>query len=422
MTKLPTWLPQLNHQIWILVVGRFLSQIGTGLILFYAPIFFVNEVGLSATSVGIGLGSGAIAGAIGFFFAGTMTDSRFWGRRRTLLLSCAISALADVVFLLAHSFPVFVIGNLLLGLGNSLYWPSSYATVSDLTQDAQREEGFALTGLADTLGSGLGIILGGILLTASGLYRLLFVIDCITFLIFFTVVYWAIIENRTFEHHSHANSGFQGWLVALSHKELIVFDLSNILFTIYFNLLESTMPLYFTNVIRIGSSGKGFSPATIGFLFSGYIIFAAISQLPLVRFFNRISRVRTLMISMMCWGCGFTFIWFAGTVANHQIILVALAMGMFAIAHATYYPPAIALITELAPEPLRGVYIALDAQCWTIGYLIGPSLGGWSLDQSSSIINGLWATIALSTLIGLVILQYLHRLQAQIKLRSNTPS
>uniref|UniRef100_A0ACD5GQI0 Uncharacterized protein n=1 Tax=Desertifilum tharense IPPAS B-1220 TaxID=1781255 RepID=A0ACD5GQI0_9CYAN len=71
------WLPNLPNPVWILAAGRLLSQIGNGFTLFYAPIFFVNQVGLSATAVGIGLGSGSISGVFGRFFGGTLTDSPF---------------------------------------------------------------------------------------------------------------------------------------------------------------------------------------------------------------------------------------------------------------------------------------------------------------------------------------------------------
>ncbi|HEY9597769.1 MAG TPA: MFS transporter, partial [Cyanophyceae cyanobacterium] len=59
--RLFSWFPQLGAQIWILATGRFLSQVGSGFTLFYAPIFFVNQVGLSATAVGIGLGSASVS-------------------------------------------------------------------------------------------------------------------------------------------------------------------------------------------------------------------------------------------------------------------------------------------------------------------------------------------------------------------------
>src|SRR4028118_1504493 len=107
------WMPQLNHQVWILAFGRFLSEVGTGFTLFYAPIFFVNHVGLSATAVGFALGSASISGVVGRVLGGSFSDSRFWGRRKTLLLSAAISAIASLVLASANNFSILVIGNLL---------------------------------------------------------------------------------------------------------------------------------------------------------------------------------------------------------------------------------------------------------------------------------------------------------------------
>ncbi|MCJ8279671.1 MAG: MFS transporter, partial [Rivularia sp. ALOHA_DT_140] len=50
-------LPNIDTQIWILAIGRLLNEVGTGFTLFYAPIFFVNQIGLSAATVGIAVGS-----------------------------------------------------------------------------------------------------------------------------------------------------------------------------------------------------------------------------------------------------------------------------------------------------------------------------------------------------------------------------
>ena len=82
-----TWLPNLDRRVWILSFGRLLSQFGNGFTLFYAPIFFANQVGLSATAVGIGLGSGSVSGVIGRLLGGSAADSPTWGRRKTLLIS-----------------------------------------------------------------------------------------------------------------------------------------------------------------------------------------------------------------------------------------------------------------------------------------------------------------------------------------------
>lgn len=407
--KLTSWLPQLGYQVWILAAGRLLSQIGTGFTLFYAPIFFVNQVGLSAQAVGLALGSGSISGVVGRFLGGSFVDSRFWGRRWTLLLSAAVSALADVALALTSDFPTLVLGNLLMGLGIGLYWPATEAVVADLTTYEQRNEAFAITRLADSAGLGLGVIFGGALIGTTGNYRALFIVDGISFVVFFAIVYAAIAETGRFDQHASMHMG-RGWAEAFSDRRLIVYLLVNILFTTYIAQLQSTMPLYFTNFVSGAPSGKGFSPQMISGLFTWHVVFTALSQLPVARRLNRLNRPHALMISLLLFGVGFICVWITGTLTSNALIWAILALGILAIAIVAYTPSASALVVDIAPESLRGVYLSLNSQCWAIGYLIGPPLGGWALDQSRLIAHGFWLAAAASISIGIVILQYLNRL------------
>lgn len=144
MNHFRSWLPDLDHRVWILSAGRLLSQVGNGFVLFYAPIFFVNQVGLSVTAVGLGIGSGSIAGIVGRILGGSLSDSPRWGQRFTLLLSAAISAIADGALALSTDFPLFPIGNWLMGFGIGLYWPATESVVADLSTPEQRNEAFAL--------------------------------------------------------------------------------------------------------------------------------------------------------------------------------------------------------------------------------------------------------------------------------------
>lgn len=260
------WLPQLDYQIWVLAAGRLLSQLGTGFTLFYGPIFFVNQVGLSATAVGIGLGSASISGVVGRVLGGSFSDSRFWGRKRTLLLSAAVSAIASFVLALANNFPVFVIGNLIMGFGVGLYWPATEAAVADLSEPQLRNEAYALTRLGDSLGLGLGVILGGALIAAAGAYRTLFVIDGLSFGVFFGVIYWAIAETARSDRQGH--QALRGWLTALRDRRLLIYVLVNIIFTTYLAQVNSTLPLYFKNFVQ---SGQGFAAPVISGLFTWHI-------------------------------------------------------------------------------------------------------------------------------------------------------
>ncbi|MDJ1172808.1 MFS transporter [Roseofilum sp. BLCC_M114] len=398
--RLRSALPQLPQPVWILAAGRLLSQIGIGFTLFYAPIFFVNQVGLSATQVGLGLGSSAFSGILGRFLGGNFTDSPQWGRRRTLLLSALISAFADVVLALIVDFPTLVLGNLLMGLGSGLYWPATETVVADVTTLEQRNEAFALTRLADSLGLGCGVLLGGLLLQMGLNFRWLFVMDGLSFLGFFALIYAAIEETRPQNSKPRSQKG-SNWGVALGDRQLQKFVVVNLLFTIYISQLQSTLPLYFSNFLASG----GFSPAIISGLFTGQIAFLALCQLPIARQLNRWSRPQGLMISLSVWSPSFLLIWITGGVSQGALFWAMSALAGVAIATALYTPSASALVVDLAPEDLRGTYLAINAQCWAIGYLIGPPLGGWVLDQSRIIIDGFWLAIAFSTLVGIWILR-----------------
>ena len=402
-----------SFKVWILAAGRLLSEIGTGFTLFYAPIFFVNSVGLSSTLVGVALGSGSVSGVVGRFLGGQGVDSPLWGRRKILLASAAISVLADVVLSSTNNFPTLVLGNLLMGFGVGMYWPATEAAIIDLTTPSQRNEAFAITRLADSLGLSLGVVLGGALIANSGNYRTLFIIDGISFAIFFAIIYFAIAETYQFKPQS-VTTRENGWLLAFRDRALMVFVAVNILFTVYLSQVQTTMPLYLKNFVRLGSA-TGFSEQTISSLFTWHIVFAALCQLPVAWFLNRFSRITGLSISLVVWGVAFILVWLTGTTSDNTLIIAIAALGVMSLGMVTYTPVASGLVADLAPESLRGVYLSINSQCWAIGYFIGPPLGGWALDNPYT--NYFWLTCAGSILFGLVILQYLKKL---IKVRKIT--
>lgn len=407
---LPSWLPQLNPQVWILAFGRFLSEVGTGFTLFYAPIFFVNHVGLSATAVGFALGSASISGVVGRILGGSFSDSQVWGRRKTLLLSAAISAIASLVLASANYFWILVVGNLLSGLGQGLYWPANESVVADLTAPPQRQEAYAITRLADNLGMGMGVVLGGALISTTGAYRALFIIDATSFVVFFVVVYWAIKETYRPVDTKSAISLKSSWLIALTDRRLLIYVLVNVIFTTYVSQLQSTLPLYLKNFVSVGELKAGFTEATISTVFGWHLALAIIAQLPIARGLRRFSHSQALSFSALMWALGFILVWVTGVATNYQVLWAILALGVFAIAIVSYTPFASALVTDLAPPSQLGVYFSMSSLCWAIGYFIGPPLGGWALDRTPMFADNFWLGLALSVLVLITILQYLNRM------------
>ncbi len=397
------WLPDLDSRVGILAGGRLLSQVGIGFTLFYAPIFFTEQVGLTATQVGLGIGLGSVAGMAGRFLGGSLADSPTVGRRPTLLGSALVSAVADGVLLLANDFWIFLAGNLLMGFGVGLYWPAAESMAADITTPEQRNEAYALVRLADTLGLGVGVIAGGALISLTGAYRALFAIDGVTFLLFFTIIYVAIAETRP--AGNPARSLLQGWGQALTDTTLMVYALVNVLFTGYLAQIQSTLPLYLN---RFAGGEQGVSEGALSLLFTGHVVLAAIAQLPMARWLTRYRSAQGLMVSALLWGVGFGLVWQSGT-GNFPLVWGGLALGVMALAMVAYTPIGSALVAAIAPEPLRGVYLSVNSMCWAVGYLIGPPLGGWALDQGNAAAHGFWLGLMGTVVPALAVLVWLDR-------------
>jgi len=399
MSKLP-------RQIWILALGRLLSEIGSGFTLFYAPIFFVQQVGLSATSVGLALGSASISGIAGRLISGTYADR--WGRKPMLLLSTVVLAIACLLFAVTNDFPTLIVGCLVQGFGLGLYWPANEAIVADLTTGEARRFAYAITRLADNVGMGLGIIAGGLLISSTGAYRSLFIIDGISFCCFLLTIAFGIQE--TLQSPKRSVQFFSGYTTALRDRRLLVYVIVNIILTVYISQTQTTLPLYFSGFIPQSDGARGFNPQVISTLFTGHLLMTIAFQLPVLKLLQRLSHARSLVISGGFWVLGFSCITITGTTNTYQLIWASLGLGLFALAIVAYTPTASALIADLAPSSLRGVYTSINSLCWAVGYAIGPPLGGWALDRSTQFAHNFWLGLAATVPIVWAILWWLEKL------------
>jgi len=409
------WLPELQREVWILAAGQLLLFIGQGFTLVYASIFFVNELGFSPTQVGLALGSSGVSGTLGRFWSGNAIDSPRLGRRGTLLLAAVVAALGSFSLAFATTFPLLIAGNLLLGLGISFYWPATLAVTTDLTPPQHRKEAMALTRLADNLGLGLGALLAGQYMALAGDYHLLFICKGLAYLLFGVVVLVAITE--TVQPQAQRRKGLRNWGQALQDRRLISYLVANLFFTTYAAQLSSTLPLYLVNFVPSGNTDTGFSEQLISYFFVGHALLKILLQLPITRWLRFMSHPTLLLAALGLWSVSFVLIWLIGILSVHALLVALMAFACVAVAEILYAPSASALVGDMAPVDRRGIYFSLESQCWAIGFLIGPAVGGWALDHPSLLGTNIWLVFVSSTAIaGLLLL----RLQGQ--LASSTPA
>ena len=413
MEHVPFLLQPASRQVWVQAIARSLYQAGHGSIHFFTPLIFVNQVGLSATAVGIGMGSGSLAGIVGHFLGGYLADSPAYGRKRALLFSAGISIMAAIALGVTESLPMLIVGNLLLGLSSGCYWTAADAAVIDVTNSEHRHKAFGVLVLADSLGAVLGVWGGGMLLSLVERAQNLFFVGSLILVVFLLLILIAVTETR--QEHPEQVETLQGFVVALRDRSLLLFIVVNVLFTTYLALVNSTLPLYFTNVVSISpeaTSASGTSIASIANLYTWcYVGLGALLQVPIVQVLGLVPKVRVLGISMLLWGTGFILVWVSGTVASMQLVWAIASLCVLSVATTIYKPFVPTIVAELAPKSLRGVYIAISYQCWSIGYFIGPVLGGWAMDQSGAIARSLWIVAAIGAFFSLFILYFLGQTQ-----------
>ncbi len=391
---------QMSPQVWIQTIGRGLYQLGSAVLLFYTPIVFVNYGNLSATEVGLAVGGGSVAGVVGNILGGILTDSPKIGRKLTLFASATFAITSAVIAVFTRNFALLLLANTFFGLSTGLYWTAADSSVMDVTTQEQRQDAFSWLGVADNVGYGIGTLGGGLLLKLLHPVQLIFVGAGVTFLVMLLLFAFGMRETRQATSESHDLQ--KGWKTALTDTRLLIYLLVNTLFITYLALAGGTLPLYFVNF-------GGTSDTVVANLFTwGYVALGALLQVPIIKVLSRFSYLTSLMISMGIWGLGYLLVWIVGSPENGEIYQLGI-FAVFAIASIIHKPTSSAWISELAPASLRGAYTAIAYQCWTLGYIIGPVVGGWAIDQPGSIARNTWLIVGLSTISGIVVLQVLNQ-------------
>ncbi len=376
----------------ILSLGRLASAIGTGLTIFYAPIFFVNVAGISATSVGIGIGCGGFFGVIGRFLGGSLADSERVGRRGGLLIASFFLALGAAFFAATDQFWQFLLGNIFTGIGIGFYWPAAESFISDVTDPKNLNEAFALTRMADYLGLGLGVIAGGLIIGFHSAYRILFILDALSYLLLFAFILKGIKETLP-EKQDRKSGIISNWTGAFKDGKLVLFAVLNLLFTNNILQMSSTLPLYFSNMVP-SNGASGFQPGIVSTIFSLYIVMLSLFVMPIARMMSAKRKTDVLIRACLFWTVAQGVIAYLGTGAPAPVMIAILAVTLVAVANSLYGPAASSLVVEISPKDSRATYLAINSLCWGISGSIGPAVGLAVLDRGAGDAIIYWAVLA----------------------------
>jgi MFS family permease len=242
--------------------------------------------------------------------------------------------------------------------------------VADLLPEEKRADGYGILRVAFNLSVVIAPVLAGFLATRS--YTLLFVADAITSGITALLVFFFIGETKPAEEPGRAQESlwvtFKGYAVPLRDRFYLVMLLGTALLGTVYLQLNSSLGVYLRDVHQVPPQGYGY-------LLSLNALMVVVMQFWITR--RMTGRSQFLMLGL---GAVLTAIGFGlyGFVAAYGWFLVAMAV--LTVGEMVMVPVGQAIVARLAPEDMRGRYMAVFGYSWTVAGIIGPIMAGVLLD------------------------------------------
>jgi multidrug resistance protein len=146
------------RQLWVLMATVFVDMIGFTIVLPLLP-FYATRFGAKPAMVGVLISAFAFAQLVTSPFWGRLSDR--YGRRPMILTGLLLSAVAYVVFGLAHSLLMLFLSRLVQGMGSGTTGVVQ-AYVSDSIAPANRAEALGWVTAATNLGVMIGPMIGSL--------------------------------------------------------------------------------------------------------------------------------------------------------------------------------------------------------------------------------------------------------------------
>jgi MFS family permease len=183
------------------------------------------------------------------------------------------------------------------------------------------------------------------------------------------IVYFGIRETRPVEAEGAGSTTPRERLAQLkSEPILLLFSLLALFFGIVYMQGFVTLP------VDMGSHGLGPEQYGLAIAINGFLI--VLISIPVSNIAGHWPRFEAMAASAVLLGLGFGF-----TALARSFPLFAISVGIWTLGEIAASAVAPAIIADLAPVKLRGLYQGIFGSSWGMAFFIGPLLGGWVFEH-----------------------------------------
>ena len=359
--------PGLPRLVWVLQLGVYVNFFGNGLVAPFLVLYLHFGRGLPIGIAAAAIASGGITAITSGFVAGWAVDRV--GPKRILVFAMTSNAVAYALYLFVREPWQAVAVGMLVGVGTGAYGPSSQSLLSALVPPETRHRAFAQNRLSSLVGLGTGGLVGGFI-AAGGRpsdYEFLLSVDVVTFLAFALVLSALAASPRGL---GRAMGGT--YLDVLRDRSLLALAAVNLaLVTAGIAPVLVLVPAY----LKVHATMPEYA---IGAIYALNTLTVLAAQNPLARIAEGRRRMPLLATGTVFWLIAWSLFFVAGAWLTDiaAAVCAAFAIVLYGLGESLYALVVTPTVAALAPDALRGRYLAVLGLSWQGGFMLGPVIGG----------------------------------------------
>lgn len=366
---------------WFLWLGTLINRFGSFVIPFLS-LYLTSQRQISVSLAGLIVslfGVGAFAAQL---VGGELADRL--GRRPVMLMSLFVTPVFMALLGFVNSVPTIAGSTLILGFFSELYRPATGAIVADIVPSSARTRAYGYLYWAVNLGFAFAPILAGFMANIN--YLWLFIGDALTTFIYGLLIFYRVPETRPEAAGKTVHVSLRERMRQVKREPiLLAFTGLTLLIGIVYMQGYVTLPL--------DMRAHGLSPADYGIATSANAILVVLLSIQVSNLAGKWPRFGAMAVSALLLGIGFGY-----TGLAFNLITFVVSVAIWTLGEIAFNAVAPALIADLSPVELRGLYQGIFGSAWGLAFFIGPVLGSWVFEHFDA--GVLWSA---SLVIGCVV-------------------
>lgn len=352
----------LTRRTWLLAVVMLINRSGTMVLAFMT--LYINHIGYSTKLAGFVVAVYGVGSLGGAFIGGKISD-RF-GFYYTQFFSLFCGGLLFITLGQMKTYASICVCTFFLAMVNESFRPANATAIAHYSTGQNRTQAFSINRLAINLGWGVGGALGGFL--ASINYNLLFWVDGFTNIFAALLLLWILPKVSLSQQQNLSKTSDKKLKATSAHSDKIFlyFIALQILFSVCFFQLFTTIPLYFKEGLHINEFWIGIIMAMNGVIIA-LVEMVIVFKLEGRRPYLRLITYGTIIMAISFFVLNIPFV--------HGFAIAVFSMLLMTLAEMTSMPFMNSYYISRSSEGNRGQYAAYYTMAWSAAQIIGSTSG-----------------------------------------------